>query len=419
MKSTEILPHLFRTEHQKMVAVLCRIFGTDYLEVAEDIVSDTFLAASELWGLKGLPKNPTGWLYVTAKHKTLDYLRRNQLFRDKISPQLVYHAEKKVDFNFDLNIDLSEKNIKDSQLSMLFVVCHPCNKPEAQIGLALNLLCGFGADEIATAFLTNREVIYKRLQRAKEQLRKEGIVIEGPSSNQIEERLPTVLMTLYLLFNEGYYSLSQDNNLRRDLCMDAMRLVILLTEHKQTALPSVYALLALMCFHASRFDARINRAGESVLYGDQKPELWEQGLIEKGRQYLNQATKNNMTVSRFHIEAGIAFWHSYPGDYPQKWEQVLQLYNQLLIIEYSPVAALNRTYALAKANGKPAAIKEAEKIALEGNHLYHALLGELYTDVDAEKALWHLQRARKLVKTQAEMALMDRKINQLQKESAS
>lgn len=419
MKSTEILPHLFRTEHQKMVAVLCRIFGTDYLEVAEDIVSDTFLAASELWGLKGLPKNPAGWLYVTAKHKTLDYLRRNQLFRDKISPQLVYHAEKKVDFNFDLNIDLSEKNIKDSQLSMLFVVCHPCNKPEAQIGLALNLLCGFGADEIATAFLTNREVIYKRLQRAKEQLRKEGIVIEGPSSNQIEERLPTVLMTLYLLFNEGYYSLSQDNNLRRDLCMDAMRLVILLTEHKQTALPSVYALLALMCFHASRFDARINRAGESVLYGDQKPELWEQGLIEKGRQYLNQATKNNMTVSRFHIEAGIAFWHSYPGDYPQKWEQVLQLYNQLLIIEYSPVAALNRTYALAKANGKPAAIKEAEKIALEGNHLYHALLGELYTDVDGEKALWHLQRARKLVKTQAEMALMDRKINQLQKESAS
>lgn len=413
MKNTEIIPHLFRTEYQKMVAVLCRRFGMEHIEVAEDIVSDTFLAASELWGIKGLPENPAAWLYVTAKNKTLDYLRRNNLFRDKISPQVAYQTEASTDFEFDL----SEKNIKDSQLAMLFVVCHPCNKPEAQVGLALNLLCGFGADEIATAFLTNKEVIYKRLQRAKLTLRKEKIEIEQPSLPEIEARLPVVLMTLYLLFNEGYYSISQDVKLRKDLCMDAMRLVILLTEYEPTCEPQTYALLALMCFHASRFDARINAAGDAVLYEEQDHSLWDGALIGRGRQYLHLAAQQKGVVTRFHIEAGIAFWHSHPEDNEQKWEQVLQLYNQLLMMEYSPVAALNRTYALAKVKGKPEAIIEAEKIPMEGHHLYHALLGELYTGVDQHKALWHLQRARNLARSVTDINLMERKIDALELQS--
>src|SRR5580692_7930011 len=186
MDQTELIPHLFRTEYRKIVSVLCKLFGIEHIEIAEDIVSDTFLLASEAWGLKGLPENPTAWLYVVAKNKTRDNLRRHRHFAQTISKEIKDQAKT----TEELELDLSLKNINDSQLAMIFVVCHPCNPAEAQIGLALNLLCGFGIDEIANAFLTNKEVIYKRLQRAKEKLRIEKIKIEQPSLFEIKERLP-------------------------------------------------------------------------------------------------------------------------------------------------------------------------------------------------------------------------------------
>jgi len=156
----------------------------------------------------------------------------------------------------EIEIDLSEKNIKDSQLQMLFAICHPSISTEAQIGLALRILCGFGIDEIATALLTNKETINKRLLRAKEKIRKENIQLELPSNDEVGKRLETVLTTLYLLFNEGYYSESHDAVLRKDLCLEAMRLTSMLTEFEQTNKPAVNALLSLMCFHSSRFEAR-------------------------------------------------------------------------------------------------------------------------------------------------------------------
>ena len=233
MNQTELIPHLFRTEYRKIVSVLCKLFGIDHMEIAEDIVSDTFLSASELWGLKGLPENPTAWLYTVAKNKTKDYLRRNSLFAKTISKEIKYGATG----SEEIEIDLSVKNINDSQLAMIFVVCHPCNPPEAQIGLALNLLCGFGPDEIANAFLTDKEVIYKRLQRARKKLRTEKIKIEQPGLSEINDRLPAVLMTLYLFYNEGYYSSVQDIAIREDLCFEAMRLTNLLLENEQTKHP--------------------------------------------------------------------------------------------------------------------------------------------------------------------------------------
>jgi len=151
---------------------------------------------------------------------------------------------------------LSDKNITDSQLQMLFAVCHPSISTEAQIGLSLRILCGFGIDEIANAFLTNKETINKRLSRAKEKLRLEKVQIEFPGEAEINKRLETVLTTLYLLFNEGYYSESEDTIVREDLCQEAMRLTYLLIENEQTNQPNVNALLSLMCFHSSRFAAR-------------------------------------------------------------------------------------------------------------------------------------------------------------------
>lgn len=397
MKKTELIPHLFRTEYRKIVSVLYKLFGIEHIEIAEDIVSDTFLLASELWGLKGVPENPTAWLYTVAKNKTKDYLKHHSIFTQKISKEIKYSA---ATFH-EIEIDLSTKNINDSQLAMIFAICHPCNPAEAQIGLALNLLCGFGATEIANAFLTNKEVIYKRLQRGKEKLRAEKIKIEQPGLSEINERLPAVLLTLYLLFNEGYYSSNQDVSLRKDLCLEAMRLTYLLIENDYSNKPAVNALFSLMYFHSSRFEARTNEDGGSILYEDQDTNLWNKELIEKGEYYLNLASKGH-ELSKYHLEAAIAYWHTHKEDTEQKWENILQLYNQLLLIEYSPIASLNRTFALAKANGKRDAIAEAEKLNLIDNHLYYALLGNLYTDIDNAKALQHYQKALGLTSSNSE-----------------
>ena len=408
MEQQELIPHLFRTEFRKITSVLCKLFGIEHIEIAQDLASETFLSALETWAYKGIPENPVAWLYSVAKNKAKNYMIRNKVFTDKIFSQLKYAVQE----NNEIEIDLSEKNIIDSQLQMLFAICHPTISTEAQVGLSLRILCGFGIDEIANAFLTNKETINKRLFRAKEKLRDEKVAIEFPNEKEIERRLETVLTTLYLLFNEGYYSESKDAIMRNDLCMEAMRLTLLLIENEQTNQPAVNALLSLMCFHASRFQARKNESGEIILYQDQDETLWDYGLISKGGFFLHQASRGNK-ISKYHLEAGIAYWHTIKADTKEKWENILQLFNQLLQIEYSPIAALNRTYALSKTNGKEEAIIEAEKLNLTGNHFYFTLLGELYKNIDNHKAKLHFQKALSLAKTQTDKQTIQKKIDNL------
>ena len=405
MKQTELIPHLFRAEYRKITAVLCRHFGIENIEIAEDIASDTFLMATEIWGLKGLPENPTAWLYTVAKNKARDYFKHNAVFNNKIAKAI----STSIAVIEETNIDLSEKNITDSQLQMMFAICNPSIPVEAQIGLSLRILCGFGIDEIADAFLSKKETIKKRLLRAKETLRKEKVKIEFPGNNEINKRLDTVLTTLYLLFTEGYYSSNQDTILRKELCLEAMRLTYLLIENEATNFPKVNALISLMCFHSSRFEARTNNNGEIILYQDQDETLWNKELIDKGEYYLNLASRG-LSISKYHLEAGIAYWHTTKADTKEKWENILQLYNQLLQIEYSPIAALNRTYALSKARNKTEAITEAEKLNLADNHLYHSLLGELYNDIDNVKSTSHFKTALILAKSSADKALISNKI---------
>jgi RNA polymerase sigma-70 factor (ECF subfamily) len=319
---------------------------------------------------------------------------------------------KQVDATPEPEIDLSESNIHDSQLQMMFAICHPSISPEAQIGLALNVLCGFGAEEIADAFLTNKDAVYKRLARAKEKLREEKIAIAVPPAPEIAARMDGVLTTLYLLFSEGYYSTSQNTTLRNDLCLEALRLNLMLVEHASTNTPPANALLSLMCFHASRFEARTGQNGEIVLYEQQDENLWNQELIKKGIYYLNKASTGTK-LSKFHIEAAIAYWHTHKDDTHEKWESILQLYNRLLQVEYSPMAALNRTYALARANGVDEAIVEAEKLQLHDNHLYHMLLATLHAEKSPEKQLFHLQKALQLAKTAPEKNMIAARITVL------
>lgn len=405
MEQSELIPHLFRSEYRKVTSVLCKLFGIAHIEIAEDIASDTFLQAAETWPLKGIPENPVAWLYTVAKNKALNRLKRDQLFQQKIARQLSRDLQGMA----EITIDLSPENIKDSQLQMMFALSTPAISLEAQVGLSLRILCGFGIEEIADAFLSNKETINKRLFRAKEKLRESNMVIAMPAPAEIGERLDAVMTTLYLLFNEGYYSHSQNTQLRKDLCLEAMRLAYLLIEHPATNLPPANALMALMCFQASRFEARTDSNGEVILYEEQDETLWSRELIDKGNYYLVQAAAGN-SLSRYHVEAAIAYWHTIKADTVQKWEHILQLYDQLLQMEYSPIAALNRTFALAKARGKTAAIGAAEKLALTGNHLYYSLLATLYTDTDNKAALHHWQKAFTLAKSPAERTVINKKI---------
>lgn len=408
MESKELLPNLFRSEYRNIVSVLAYSFGIKHIEVAEDIVSDTFLSAAETWSLHGTPDNPRAWLYAVAKNKIRNHAKRNALFEDRIAKEITKDAERSVEFELDLSV----KRIADSQLAMIFTVCNPVNPPESQIALALNLLCGFSVQEIADAFLTNKEVVYKRISRGKEKLKEANIAIAQQEENDIGERLDAVLMTLYLMFSEGYYSTSQNRILRKDFCEEAMRLTYMLIENQNTNLPAVRALYALMCFHASRFDARENERGETMLYHEQDDSLWDQALIKKGTYFLNLSSQGER-VTRFHLEAGIAYWHTQKQDTKRKWEHIVELYNHLLMLEYSPVAALNRTYALSKRDGKQLAIPEAEKLELKDSPYYHSLLGDLYSGIDNEKALQHFETALKLIHSPAVQAAIRKNMERL------
>ncbi len=409
MEQSTIIPHLFRTEFRKITAVLVKLLGIQYIETAEDIASETFLTALETWPYKGIPENPTAWLYAVAKNKAKNHLTRNKIFTEKVSGQIQHDTA----VITEMEIDLSDQNITDSQLQMLFAVCHPSLSTESQIGLALRVLCGFGIDEIANALLSNKETISKRLLRAKEKLREEKVNIVFPGKAEIDKRIETVLTTLYLLFNEGYYSESSNVLLRKDLCLQAMRLVYLLIENEHTNTPEVNALLSLMCFHASRFEARKDANGELILYQDQDETLWNDTLISKGVYFLHKASQGNI-LSKYHIEASIAYWHTIKADTKEKWENILQLFNQLLQVEYSPVAALNRTFALSKVKGKEAAISEAEKLQLHNNHYYFALLGELYTGINDSKAKQYFEKAFSLAGTKADKQIIQKKLGMLE-----
>lgn len=402
----EITPHLFRTEYSKIVAVLCRSFDIKHIEIAEDIASETFLKASEYWALNGLPYNPAAWLYTVAKNKAKDYFKHLSII-EKNKKEGVRTTEKEYQ-----TIDFDTKSISDSQLEMIFATCNPVNSRETQISLALQILCGFSVEEIANAFLSKTETIKKRLQRGREALRAYHFTIDSLSEQDIHQRLETVLTTLYLLFNEGYFSRTNNLLIRKDLCLEALRLTLILTDNPFTNTPKTNALLALMCFQSSRLDARTNDEGEAILFEDQDEKLWDKTLIEKGNHYLIEACQTNSTsVSKYHLEAGIAYWHT--SSAKDKWQQILTLYNQLVIIEYSPVTALNRAFAFSKVYGNKIAITEAEKLTLTGNEYYHALLGHLYSEIQADQAIYHFEEAIRLTKSKLEKQTLQKQLNVL------
>lgn len=401
----ELVPHLFRLEYAKMTAVLCRHFGLRHIEIAEDITSDTFLKASEHWAINGIPENPTAWLYTVAKNKAKDYFKHISIVETHIENHFPCYEP-----DYLNEIEFSNQFISDSQLAMIFAVCNPANNSENQIALALQILCGFSVEEIANAFLSKRETIKKRLQRARNNLRNTDFQIKSLTKAEIQSRQGTVLKTLYLLFNEGYFSKSSNQFIRKELCSEAMRLNLLLTENSLTNTAEANALLALMCFQSSRIEARTNENGEVILFDEQDKNLWDTSLIERGNYYLVNAT-NGKETSKYHLEAAIAYWHTTKKN--DKWKNILKLYNQLVLIEYSPITSLNRVFAMAKVYGNAKAIAEVEKLKPMDVSYYHSLLGYLYEKIEVEKSISHYKLAISLGHSESEKLSLKNKIEQL------
>lgn len=406
MLQQELIPHLFRTEFAKINAVLIKYFGFKHIELAEDLTMETFAAALENWPYQGVPEQPRAWLYQVAKNKAKNLVMRQDMFRNKIEKQWVSEQE------LLQTGEWSETFVLDQTLQMMFAICKPEIPAESQIGLALRYLCGFGIDEISSALMVNVETVNKRLFRAKQKLKSGNKTLEFPAEDLLIQRIDNVLLTLYLLFSEGYHSENKEEVIREDLCFEAMQLTEQLLLHQKTKLPQVHALYALMCFQASRLKARKSEEGTLILYQDQDVELWDQYLIAQGVSHLHISSQGKL-LSKYHLEASIAYWYTVAGDRVEKWENILLLYNKLLVMQYSPLTALQRTFALSKVHGVSKAIVEAEKLDLHDNQFYHALLGYLYESVDPAKAENNYTRARNLAKTQKEKSVLQIHIDRL------
>lgn len=410
----KLVDHLFRNEAGKMVAVLTRLFGFSNMEQAEDIVQDTLLKALEIWKFGTIPANPQAWLYRVAKNNAIDIIRRQKL-KYKIDSDLAQQLKSEYTLAPLINEMFSEHEIKDSQLRMMFACCHPSVSPESQITLILKTLCGLSTGEIASAFLTKEDTINKRLYRTKEKIRSEHVQLEYPDTSEIVKRTDAVLKTLYLLFNEGYSSSHTEKLIREDLCEEAMRLTLLLTENPKTNLPETNALMALMCYQVSRFHSRLDDKGFIILLKDQDRSQWNRFLIEKGNEYLQLASKGN-NVHEIHIEAAIASVHSNAHSYDvTDWNLILGLYDRLLQQTNNPVVALNRCLVLAEVKGSEAAIAQLKELeGMADNCYYKTSMGELYFKTgNRGEAMKYFSEALKITGSIAERELLERKINAL------
>jgi predicted RNA polymerase sigma factor len=308
-----------------------------------------------------------------------------------------------------------EELMSDDLLNMMFACCHPQISAENQITLILKILCSFSTTEIAKAFLQSEDTISKRLYRTKEFFRQHKIELSIPSAGEIKSRTVAVLNAIYLLFNEGYNSASAETLIRKDVIEEAMMLCKLLTENTHTQQPEVFALMALMCFHAARIDSRTTTTGEIILLPMQDRTTWNRQLIEEGNAYMNKAAYGN-EISTYHLEAAIAYEHCVAESFEQtNWKMILRCYEWLCNIAPSPVTELNKAIAVMQVKDAAAALQMLGTIhdrkKLESWYLYYSVLGEIYVRLnDKQLAKTNFETAITLTHSEAEKRMLKNKI---------
>ncbi|MFT5819453.1 MAG: RNA polymerase sigma factor (sigma-70 family) [Crocinitomix sp.] len=410
------IDHLFRKESGKMVSVLVNIFGSSNLELAEDVVQNTLVKALEVWKYKGIPDNPSGWLYRVAKNNALDIIRREKrsdLFDFSDPKRQLLTSE--YTLPVVLNNFWESDQIEDDFLGMMFACCHPEISKDNQVTFILKTLCGFSTKEVARSFITTEDIISKRIYRTKEHFRKNEIHPTIPIGEELESKLGVICSVIYLMFNAGYSANHNNMEVREEVISQALFLGKALLDNKKTNYPEVYALMAVMCFHSARLKSRSSDQNEQILLANQDRTSWNVELINLGLSYLVKANEGNR-ISMYHYEAYIAREHCIASTYDTTdWKAILSVYDQMLVHKFDPIVYLNRTLALMEAEGPKRALTEMQKVA-ENKHLkkyslFHAALGEIYLRLkDYQKAETCLIEAISLTNSSTEKAFLEKKI---------
>lgn len=402
MTSTSELEHSFRRSYTEQVAVLSRLVGMHNIDLVEDAVQNALLKALDIWTRQGRPENPSGWLFQVAKNEVIMALRSNR-HRQNLLEQ---HGRDLLASEAEVSPVTFEPEVRDDVLRMMLAVCDPAVPAPSQVAFALKVLSGFSVREISLHLFISEESVYKRLQRARRTLKKQDREITDLHPSAVANRSNSVHSVLYALFTRGHLSTSQNENLRADLCDEAIRLATILAQHPLGAGPKCFALLALMHLVRARLPARVGPTGGLILLENQDRSLWDQAQIHTGLTWLAKSASGD-EFSRFHAEAGIAAEHCLAASFSDtRWDRIVSHYEALERVSKSPVHRLNHAVAKAECSGPKEGLAILQSTSpptwLEGSYLWIAVSADLHQRCGLlEKALALHQQALALAPNSA------------------